>query len=107
MDHTETARAYYGALDGGDYDALAGLLAADFVQDRPDLALEGRDRFVRFMREERPNPDTTHELDAVVEGDDEVIARGRLLDDGAVLVRFCDVFAFDGECIRRLVTYTH
>jgi len=106
MDRVEAARGYYEALDGHDYDALAGLLAPDFVHDRPDRTLEDRERFVRFMRDERPTPETTHTLAAVAAGDGEVLARGRLLDGDAVLVRFCDAFEFDGGRIARITTYT-
>lgn len=114
MARPEAARAYYAALDDGDYDALADLLAPDFVHDRPDRRLDGRDRFVRFVREERPIPDTTHAIDAMcgsnagtVGSHDEVLARGRLLDGDDVLVRFCDAFAFEDGRIARLVTYTN
>jgi ketosteroid isomerase-like protein len=110
------ARAYYRALDDGDYEGLADLLAPGFVQERPDVTLDGRERFVRFMREERPRTDTNHAVDAVyadeVEADGdtdstEVAVRGRLLgDDGDRLFRFVDVFVVGEERFRRLDTYT-
>jgi len=62
-DPAALARAYYDALDAGEYDRLASLLAPEFVQRRPDRTFEGRDRFVAFMRDERPNTDTTHAVD--------------------------------------------
>ncbi|MBV0902187.1 nuclear transport factor 2 family protein [Haloarcula salina] len=111
-DRAERARSYYEAIDGGDYDRLASLLAEGFVHDRPDRTIEGRERFVRFMREERPQPDTSHPLDGLYgpagdEAADEVVARGRLLDsDGERIVGFVDVFSLaDGE-IERIETYT-
>lgn len=120
------ARAYYRALDEADYEALADLLAPSFVQERPDLTLEGRDRFCTFMREERPRTDTTHEVDAIYvrggeDGDGEIASRersgaddptevavrGRLLTaDGDRLVRFVDVFTVGDAGFRRLDTYT-
>jgi ketosteroid isomerase-like protein len=103
------ARAYYHALDEDEYDLLAELLAPEFVHDRPDTTLESRERFVRFMREERPMTDTTHPIDGVYTQDDgsEVIVRGRLLDpEGRVLARFADVFFFEGVAIGRIETYT-
>jgi ketosteroid isomerase-like protein len=114
MDAVASAREYYRALDDHDYEALRGLLAVEFVQERPDLTLDGRDRFVRFMREERPQKDTTHRVDAVytdaeTSDDDatEVAVRGRLLDaDGAPIVRFLDVFDVGPAGIERLDTYT-
>jgi len=116
----DQARAYYRALDEGDYDLLAALLARDFAHDRPDRTLEGRERCVRFMREERPQTDTTHAIDAVFEGggkphgassgrrpDGAVVVRGRLLDAGGdLIVRFVDVFEFADERIARIETYT-
>jgi ketosteroid isomerase-like protein len=117
--HAATAREYYRALDEHDYEALAAILAAGFVHHRPDRTIEGRDRFVRFMREERPLKDTSHPVDAVYErtgnADDtsaetppEVAVRGRLLKaDGSRLASFVDVFTFGSDEIDALRTYTH
>jgi ketosteroid isomerase-like protein len=106
---TEAARAYYRALDCDDYDLLAGLLTPEFRHVRPDMTLEGRDRFVRFMREERPMTDTTHPIDAVYgqQSGAEVVVRGRLLDpDGDRIVCFADVFSFEGRSIAEIRTFT-
>ena len=108
---TETARAYYRALDGHDYDHLRDLLAAEFVHERPDMTLDGREEFVTFMREKRPATDTTHPVDGIyrpVDGDaGELAVRGRLLaSDGGVIARFVDVFTFEGENISRVRTFT-
>jgi len=90
------AREYYRAIDAGDYDALAAVLHPEFVQERGDRTLEGREAFVRFMREERPVTDTTHDVDAVYKGPGGVAVRGRLLrDDGSTWFGFCDVFDVD------------
>ncbi|EMA09407.1 SnoaL-like domain-containing protein [Haloarcula vallismortis] len=117
----QRTRAYYDAIDGDDYDRLASLLAPSFAHDRPDRTIEGRGQFVQFMREERPQTDTTHPLDGLYcrqedsavdpAHDDtataEVIARGRLLDaDGERIVGFVDVFTFAGDDIERIETYT-
>ena len=112
-------REYYRALDEHDYDALAALLAPAFVQERPDLTLAGRDRFVQFMREERPRTDTTHAVDAVyvaasasggdgaTGGQVEVAARGRLrTGNGETMTRFVDVFSLGDDGFERLDTYT-
>lgn len=107
MDQVATARAYYRALDECDYDRLADLLTESFVHDRPDRTFEGRERFVQFMREERPQTDTTHPIDAVYRGDRGVVVEGRLLDsDGDVVTRFADAFSFDDDRIERIRTYT-
>ena len=109
MDGVDAVRAYYRALDSHAYDDLAALLASDFTHYRPDRTLEGRERFVRFMREERPMTDTTHELCSLyraVEGDG-VAARGRLLDaDGEALFGFLDVHGFADGTIVSIHTYT-
>jgi ketosteroid isomerase-like protein len=107
-------RGYYDALDKQEYDRLEELLAPDFVQVRPDMTLEGRERFVTFMREERPTTATSHPLDAVYAGTgeesecgSEYAARGRLVaDDGRTLTAFVDVFQFEDGRIARLETYT-
>jgi ketosteroid isomerase-like protein len=110
-DREATARAYYEALDGHDYEALADLLASGFVHDRPDQTIEGSDRFVRFMREERPNTETSHPVDAVYRTDDtargDIAVRGRLLDAGGErIVSFVDVFSFTGDEVAAIRTYT-
>jgi ketosteroid isomerase-like protein len=103
----EQARAYYRAIDGDDYDLLSALLTPSFVHARPDRTIEGRDRFVRFMREKRPQTDTTHPIDGVYRDADEVAVRGRLLDaDGGRIAGFVDVFSFEGGRIDHIDTYT-
>ncbi|WP_066417920.1 nuclear transport factor 2 family protein [Halorubrum aethiopicum] len=113
------ARSYYAAIDGGEYDRLGDLLDPAFVHDRPDRTLEGRDRFVAFMRDERPLTDTEHVVDATYErdpggGDDGsapaestgVAVRGRLLDaDGDELFAFVDVFDVADGRLTELRTY--
>ena len=112
MDREATAREYYRALDEDDYETLTDLLAPEFVHYRPDRTIEGRDRFVTFMRDERPMKATSHPLDAVYATDperdeSEVAVRGRLLDpDGEPVVSFVDVFSFEGENIETIHTYT-
>ncbi|TKX75561.1 nuclear transport factor 2 family protein [Halorubrum sp. GN11_10-6_MGM] len=100
------ARAYYDALDAGEYDRLRSLLAPEFVQRRPDRTFEGRDRFVASMRDERPNTDTTHAVERVYPAGPGVAVRGRLLDaDGEVLFAFVDVFSVENGRLRSLETY--
>ncbi|MFC4450847.1 nuclear transport factor 2 family protein [Halorussus aquaticus] len=112
---TETARAYYDAIDAGDYDRFADLLAPGVVHERPDRTIEGRETLVGFMRDDRPNKGTTHEVEAVyveAEGGDAAV-RGRLRDaDGAPMFAFVDAFevetADEGRTprISRIRTYT-
>ncbi|WP_049983035.1 nuclear transport factor 2 family protein [Halorubrum sp. BV1] len=103
---TRLARAYYDALDAGEYDRLAELLAPGFIQRRPDRTFEGRERFVAFMRDERPMTDTTHAVDRVYPAGPGVAVRGRLLDaDGDTLFSFVDVFEIANGRIAALETY--
>ena len=107
MDGPSLARAYYRHIDEGTYDALGDLLAESFRHVRPDRTIEGRDAFVRFMREGRPVTDTTHLVEALYVGDGNVAVEGRLVrPDGRELFRFVDVFRFDGERIEGIRTYT-
>ena len=105
-DSVRLVRAYYEALDAGEYDRLADLLDPAFVQRRPDRTFEGRDRFVAFMRDERPMTDTTHVVDAVYPHGPGAAARGRLLDaDDAELFAFVDVFDVADGRLAALETY--
>lgn len=110
-------RAYYRALDDREYGTLESLLEPAFTQRRPDRTFEDRAAFVRFMREERPMTDTSHEVLTVIVGGDDgdespdgesrVAVQGRLLDGaGEELFRFADVFTLVDGRIRRLETYT-
>ena len=117
---TRPTRGYYEAIDAGDYGRLAELLDPAFVHERPDRTLEGRDRFVEFMRDERPLTDTEHVVDEIYESDpgetdldlnateaeSGVAVRGRLLDaDGDELFAFVDVFAVEDGRLAGLRTY--
>jgi ketosteroid isomerase-like protein len=107
---------YYDALDSHDYDALRTLLDPGFVQHRPDRRFDSREAFVDFMRDERPQSDTTHRVHALYvpaeETDDrrdgtEVLARGELLSaDGDRLFRFVDRFRVVERRITELETFT-
>lgn len=115
MNPPETARSFYAAIDEERYDDLADLLAVEFVHQRPDRTFEGREPFVEFMRDDRPQTDTIHELDGiyVVENEDdpgrgdEVAVRGRLLGaDDDRLFGFVDVHTVENGSIARIHTYT-
>ena len=105
MDADGLVQAYYDAIDDGDYDALRDLLAPGFEHVRPDRTLSGREAFVSFMRDDRPQTDTAHVLDAVYDGRDGIAARGRLLDDDGEIFAFVDVFELSEGTIQGLRTY--
>ncbi len=107
-DPATLARGHYHDLDAGDYAGLRDRLTPDFRHVRGDRTLEGRDRFVRFMRDERPETETTHEIETVFERDHAVAVRGRLRrSDGTLWFGFVDVFSLDGDRFEQLVTYTN
>ncbi len=112
-----TALAYYDAVDAGDYAALADLLAPEAVHERPDRRIEGREALVTFMRDGRPNRDTSHEVATVLtasgDGGDRgrdsgsVAVEGRLFDaEGDPMFGFVDVFSFEAGRIAEIRTYT-
>ncbi|MFB6106687.1 MAG: nuclear transport factor 2 family protein [Halobacteriaceae archaeon] len=106
-DRAGLARRYYRALDDGEYGTLRSLLADDFRQERGDRTLDGADRFVRFMRDQRPETDTSHDVDAVYEGGDGVAVEGRLRHaDGSPWFAFVDVFTVADGRLESLRTYT-
>ncbi|WP_331234500.1 nuclear transport factor 2 family protein [Natronorarus salvus] len=106
-DREPLVRAYYRALDDHRYDELRELLSPEFGQQRPDRCFESRGAFVRFMREERPLTDTTHEVIGCYTGEPGIAIRGRLLDsEGEELFEFVDVFSISDGLIDGLVTYT-
>jgi ketosteroid isomerase-like protein len=111
-DPTAPARAYYRAIDDGDYAALRELLADGFVQYREDRTLDGADAFVRFMREDRPETDTTHAVERIYRATDEgdgarVAVEGRLeRAGGEPWFRFVDAFLVRNGQLCELRTYT-
>lgn len=107
MSARSAVKSYYRAIDEGRYDDFSNLLAPDFVHERPDRTLDGRETFVRFMRDERPLTETTHEIDAVYSDENEVAVRGRLLDSkGERLFGFVDIHTVEDGSITYIHTYT-
>jgi ketosteroid isomerase-like protein len=108
MEPATLARRYYETLDAGEYGALAALLAPGFTHYRPDRTIEGREQFLQFMRAERPETDTSHEVEATYGGPDGVAVRGRLSRaDGSVWFRFVDVFEVADDALVACHTYTN
>nr|WP_276282210.1 nuclear transport factor 2 family protein [Halorussus sp. DT72] len=110
-DATHLVRAYYDAIDAGDYDRFADLLAPGVVHERPDRTIEGRETLVGFMRDDRPRKDTSHEVRTVFGPTDgetnAAVVEGRLLAaDGTELFAFADAFDIEDGRIARIRTYT-
>lgn len=107
MDPKGLAREYYRTIDQGDYEALADVLDPGFVQHRPDMTLEGRDRFVAFMREDRPETDTVHDISTVFTAPDAIAVQGRVVRaSGEEWFGFVDVFTIADGVLASLHTYT-
>lgn len=107
MEPGALVQAYYEAIDEDEYERLAELLDPEFTQVRGDRTFEHRDAFVRFMRDDRPAKDTTHELEHVTADGDRVVAEGTLYrGDGSVFFYFADAFTVEDGQLQRLETYT-
>ncbi len=118
MSHVQLVEQYYEAIDANDGEALEAVLAPAFRQDRPDRSLDGRDRFVEFMLNERPRTDTVHAVDTLFLPEDreaehehhdeeEVAVHGRLFNkDGSEQFAFVDLFTVGEEGITHLRTFT-
>jgi ketosteroid isomerase-like protein len=107
MDPQRIAQMYYEYIDTGNYDSLADILAPEFVHERPDRTIEGRTRFIRFMRDERPMTETKHKIQTIVGGENQAGVEGQLiLESGEHLFGFVDIFEIADEHIGRIRTYT-
>lgn len=105
MDPEAVVRAYYDAIDTHDYETFSGLFAPDVVHDRPDRTIEGRESLVSFMRDDRPNKETCHEISRVSEDGSTTVVDGRLLDaDGEELFAFEDDFSISDGRITNIRT---
>jgi len=107
MDQSTLVAEYYRCLDDDEYETLRSILHPEFVQQRPDRRFEGRAAFVEFMESGRPETDTTHRVDTLLESADGLAASGRLFDaEGDELFAFIDVFRFDDGRIRAVDTFS-
>ena len=107
MDQSTLVADYYRCLDDDEYETLQSLLHPEFVQQRPDRHFESRAAFVEFMQTGRPETDTTHRVDTLLESTDSLAVYGRLFDaEGSELFEFIDVFRFDEGQIREIETYS-
>jgi ketosteroid isomerase-like protein len=107
MDQSTLVEEYYRCLDDDEYETLRSILHPEFIQQRPDRSFESREAFVEFMRTERPQTDTTHRVDTLLESADGLAASGRLFDaEGSELFEFIDVFWFEDGQIRAVDTFS-
>jgi hypothetical protein len=104
----DTVRLMFARIDAQHWDGLAELLHPEVVYERPGYpALTGRDRVLRFYREERQVASGRHEVEATLAGDGAAVAwgrmRGRMRDGTDVEVGFAEVYeiAADGSIRHR------
>jgi len=98
MDSPAIVTEYYRCLDEHEYETLKSVLAADFMQYRPDRTFEDRAAFISFMRDDRPLTNTQHEIKTIKQSSETIAAYGRLLDsDGEEVLSFIDVFEISEE----------
>lgn len=96
MDQSTLVAEYYRCLDDDEYETLRSILHPEFVQQRPDRRFEGRAAFVEFMQTERPQTDTTHRIEDVLESTTHIATYGTLFDaEDTEIFSFIDVFRFD------------
>ncbi|WP_049969504.1 nuclear transport factor 2 family protein [Haladaptatus cibarius] len=107
MNSEVVVRGYYDAIDAHDYETFEGLLTPDVVHERPDRTIEGRATLVTFMRDDRPNKQTTHEIAEISANGAKAMVEGRLLDsDGEQLFAFEDEFSIADGRIAKIRTRT-
>jgi uncharacterized protein len=100
----------YRSIDSSDWDALECMLHADVVYERPGYdPLTGRERVLRFYRDERLVAAGRHEVYGVLQEGDRAACwgrmRGRLRDGSAADVQFADVYSFEAGTIRARRSY--
>ncbi len=109
MDSAALVRRYYRSIDTDEYGALTDVLSEEFVHRRPDTTIEGREEFIAFMRNGRPETDTTHTVEAIyAEADgDRIAVQGTLRRaDGSEWFGFVDSFEIGQRGVRSIRTYT-
>ena len=98
--------AMFRAIDAADWTALAAFWHPDAVYERPGYEpLTGRDRVLRFYRDERVISSGTHRVEGVVIEDGRGAAwgsmRGVRKDGEPVSLGFADVYHFQDATILR------
>ncbi len=107
MDQSTLVEEYYRCLDDDEYETLRSILYPEFVQQRSDRRFESREAFVEFMESGRPQTETTHRVDTLLESAEGLAASGRLFDaEGSELFEFIDVFRFDEGRILAVDTFS-
>lgn len=103
-------RRLFESIDASDWAGLAELFHPHAVYERPGYApLVGRERVLRFYREERVVASGNHEIDGIVVEPNAGACWGRLratLKDGSRAdVQFADVYYFEDGQIRGRRSY--
>ncbi|MFD0854791.1 nuclear transport factor 2 family protein [Actinomadura adrarensis] len=104
--------AMFGAIDAGDWAALATCFHPEIVYERPGYEpLLGRNRVLRFYREERLVKSGAHRLEGVVLQDDRGAVWGALegvrTDGRPISLGFADIYHFEAGTIRKRRSHFH
>lgn len=107
MTGNDIVEEYYRVLDEDEYGRLQELLTEDFVHQRPDMTIDGRDEFLNFMANGRPEKTTTHEVNKLHSTNATVVVEGTLYkSSGEKWFSFADVHEIVDSQINMIRTYT-
>lgn len=100
----------YEAIDTRRWDVFPEIFTADVIYERPGTReITGLGELTRFYRDLRPIAQSQHQLTQVVSDGKVGACAGRLLardlEGNPVDQRFADIFEFQGEKVRRRITY--
>lgn len=109
-EYRNIVKIYYRSLDNHKYDKLKDILYPEFTHYRPDRTIETRKSFISFMKNQRPNKNTTHKIDEIYTKKKEIAIKGQLQkNQNKKLFEFIDVFTFTQKTktkIKQIKTYT-
>jgi ketosteroid isomerase-like protein len=103
-------RRMFATIDSADWTALAECFHPEVTYERPGYEpLVGRDRLMRFYRNERAVAAGHHTIEGTLVNHGEAAAWGSMsgvLTDGTeVTVRFAEIYQFADDAIRRRRSY--
>ncbi|MDT5270737.1 MAG: hypothetical protein QOH49_2923 [Acidobacteriota bacterium] len=108
--NNEIVQQLFDAIDSSNWEALEKLFHPEVVYERPGYdPFSGRERVMRFYREERILASGRHKLESVVLDGENGACWGRFVgfkkDGAAVDERFADVYSFDEGRIKARRSY--
>jgi ketosteroid isomerase-like protein len=113
-------RRMFECVDAADWERLSGCFHPEVRYERPGYPpLVGRDRLIRFYREERPIAESRHEIEGILldgdlqsDGDRATGSAaawgemtGKVIDGDPVAFRFAEIYGFADGVIRARRSY--